>query len=92
MNINAERVIGERKMDRVTIILNKIDDIKMFIDEVSTVSFGNQIDLISGRYRVSALSLMGIFALDTSKPITMEYPEMFKKVVENRFNRWIVKD
>lgn len=79
------------KMDRVTIILNKIDDIKMFINEVSNVSFGNQIDLISGRYRVSAASLMGIFSLDTSEPIIMEYPELFKKVVANRFDRWIVK-
>ena len=79
------------KMDRVTILLNKIDDIKMFINEVSSVSFGNQIDLISGRYRVSATSLMGIFSLDTSEPIVMEYPELFKKVVANRFDRWIVK-
>lgn len=79
------------KMDRVTILLNKIDDIKMFINEVSSVSFGNQIDLISGRYRVSAASLMGIFSLDTSEPIIMEYPELFKKVVANRFDRWIVK-
>ena len=71
------------KMDRVTIILNKIDDIKMFINEVSNVSFGNQIDLISGRYRVSAVSLMGIFSLDTSEPIVMEYPELFKKIVAN---------
>lgn len=79
------------KMDRVTILLNKIDDIKMFINEVSSVSFGNQIDLISGRYRVSAASLMGIFSLDTSEPIIMEYPELFKKIVANRFDRWIVK-
>ena len=79
------------KMDRVTILLDKIDDIKMFINEVSSVSFGNQIDLISGRYRVSAASLMGIFSLDTSEPIIMEYPELFKKVVANRFDRWIVK-
>lgn len=79
------------KMDRVIILLNKIDDIKMFINEVSNVSFGNQIDLISGRYRVSAASLMGIFSLDTSEPIIMEYPELFKKVVANRFDRWIVK-
>ncbi len=79
------------KMDRVIILLDKIDDIKMFINEVSNVSFGNQIDLISGRYRVSAASLMGIFSLDTSEPIIMEYPELFKKVVANRFGRWIVK-
>lgn len=78
------------KMDRVTILLDKIDDIKMFINEVSDVSFGNQIDLVSGRYRVSAASLMGIFSLDTSEPIIMEYPELFKKIVANRFNKWII--
>lgn len=79
------------KMDRVTIILNKIDDIKMFINEASQVSFSNQIDLVSGRYRVSATSLMGVLSLDTSEPVTMEFPKMFKKIVVNRFDRWIVK-
>lgn len=78
-------------MDRVKIVLNMIDDIKNFVYEASQVSFSNQIDLVSGRYRVSAASLMGIFSLDTSEPIIMEYPELFKKVVANRFDRWIVK-
>lgn len=80
------------KMDRVTILLDKIDDIKMFINEVSSVSFGNQIDLVSGRYRVSAASLMGIFSLDTSEPVTMEFPKMFKKIIINRFSKWIIEE
>lgn len=80
------------KMDRVTILLDKIDDIKMFINEVSSVSFGNQIDLVSGRYRVSATSLMGIFSLDTSEPVTMEFPKMFKKIIINRFSKWIIEE
>ena len=80
------------KMDRVKIVLNMIDDIKNFVYEASQVSFSNQIDLVSGRYRVSATSLMGVLSLDTSEPVTMEFPKMFKKIIMNRFSKWIIEE
>ena len=80
------------KMDRVKIMLNTIDNIKNFVYEASQVSFSNQIDLVSGRYRVSATSLMGVLSLDTSEPVTMEFPKMFKKIIMNRFSKWIIEE
>jgi len=76
--------------DRVKIVLNMIDDIKNFVYEASQVSY--QIDLVSGRYRVSATSLMGVLSLDTSEPIIMEFPKMFKKIIMNRFDKWIIEE
>lgn len=49
----------------ITIKLNGIDEIKNFIDIVS--SFPCNIDIVSGRYVVNAKSIMGVFSLDTTK-------------------------
>ncbi|NLF37396.1 MAG: HPr family phosphocarrier protein [Clostridiaceae bacterium] len=46
-----------------------ISDVKEFADIVS--AFNYDIDLISGRYVVDAKSIMGIFSLDLSKPISL---------------------
>ena len=51
------------------IILNSINDVKEFVNIVSKYDF--DIDLTSGRYVVDAKSIMGIFSLDLSKPITL---------------------
>lgn len=52
------------------IVLKSIDDVKVFVNEVNKVSF--DVDLSSGRYVVDAKSIMGIFSLDLTSPITME--------------------
>ena len=54
----------------VTILLNTINDVKVFVNMVSKYDF--DVDLISGRYAVDAKSIMGIFSLDLSKPIKVE--------------------
>jgi phosphotransferase system HPr-like phosphotransfer protein len=46
-----------------------ISDVKEFADLVS--AFNYDIDLVSGRYVVDAKSIMGIFSLDLSKPISL---------------------
>lgn len=50
--------------------LSTINDVKFFVNTVSRYDF--DVDLISGRYAVDAKSIMGIFSLDLTKPITME--------------------
>ena len=40
-----------------------------FVNEVT--KFDNEFDLVSGRYVVDAKSIMGIFSLDLTKPITL---------------------
>ena len=57
-------------MKTFSVLLNSINDVKNFVNLVSR--FDYDIDLASGRYVVDAKSIMGIFSLDLSKPITVE--------------------
>ncbi|MCI8622886.1 MAG: HPr family phosphocarrier protein [Provencibacterium sp.] len=57
-------------MKTVNILLNTINDVKVFVNAVTKYDF--DVDLISGRYAVDAKSIMGIFSLDLSKPIRLE--------------------
>ena len=57
-------------MKTVHISLNSIDKVKAFVNEIT--KFDNDFDLVSGRYVIDAKSIMGIFSLDLSKPITLE--------------------
>ena len=57
-------------MKTTNIILNTINDVKLFVNIVSKYDF--DVDLVSGRYAIDAKSIMGIFSLDLSKPITLE--------------------
>lgn len=57
-------------MKSVTIKLNTIADVKLFVNTVGKYDF--DVDLISGRYAIDAKSIMGIFSLDISKPIRLD--------------------
>ena len=56
-------------METIQIMLNSIDKDKNFVNDVA--KFDSDFDLISGRYVIDAKSIMGIFSLDLSKPITL---------------------
>ncbi len=56
-------------MKTVLITLNSIDKVKNFVNDIT--KFNSDFDLISGRYVIDAKSIMGIFSLDLSKPITL---------------------
>ena len=56
-------------MKTVEISLNSIDKVKSFVKEIT--KFDYDFDLVSGRYVIDAKSIMGIFSLDLSKPITL---------------------
>ena len=60
---------GITDIKQVTIQLSTINDAKKFVAIVTGYDF--DIDLISGRYVVDAKSIMGIFSMDISKPITL---------------------
>ena len=53
----------------MSISLNSIDKVKSFVNDIS--KFDSDFDLVSGRYVIDAKSIMGIFSLDLSKPITL---------------------
>lgn len=57
------------KMKTVKISLNSIDKVKSFVNEIT--KFDNDFDLVSGRYVIDAKSIMGIFSLDLSRPISL---------------------
>ncbi len=56
-------------MKTVSITLNSIDKVKNFVNDIT--KFNSDFDLVSGRYVIDAKSIMGIFSLDLSKPITL---------------------
>jgi len=63
-------------MKKYSIMLKTIDDIKLFASAAAAVD--TELDLSSGRYVVDAKSIMGIFSLDLSQPITLSVPEDFE--------------
>ena len=73
-------------MKTLQISLNSIDKVKSFVNDVT--KFDCDFDLVSGRYVIDAKSIMGIFSLDLSKPITLnvhaeEIAEEIMAVLEN---------
>lgn len=56
-------------MKTLQISLNSIDKVKAFVNDVT--KYDCDFDLVSGRYVIDAKSIMGIFSLDLSKPITL---------------------
>ncbi len=56
-------------MNSVQISLNSIEKVKSFVNDIAR--FEVDFDLVSGRYVIDAKSIMGIFSLDLSKPITL---------------------
>lgn len=66
----------------VQIRLDSIEKVKDFVNTVNR--FKTDFDLSSGRYIIDAKSIMGIFSIDLSKPLTLtihetdEMPEIMK--------------
>ena len=56
-------------MREVKIFLGTIERVKDFVNAVTRLDC--DVDIVSGRYVIDAKSIMGIFSLDLSKPITL---------------------
>ena len=56
-------------MLKKTIMLDTMDSVKQFVSIASSKDY--DIELHSGNYIVSGKSIVGIFSLDLTKPITM---------------------
>ena len=57
-------------MKSVQISLRMAENVKEFVNIVSAYDY--DVDLRSGRFVVDAKSILGIFSLDLSKPVTLE--------------------
>lgn len=79
-------------MKEFEIKLNGVDDIKVFNNTVTGID--GDVDLISGHYVVDAKSIMGIFSLDVSKPITcriIAINEVAEAKAVSVIQRWVNK-
>lgn len=76
-------------MKSYEIFFKSIIDVKNFVNIINKFDF--DVDLVSGRYVVDAKSIMGIFSLDLSRPITLraftqDVGDLEKAVSEFMFN------
>ncbi|MBR5514672.1 MAG: HPr family phosphocarrier protein [Clostridia bacterium] len=56
-------------MKTVNIKLSTIEDVRTLVDTATECNY--DIELSSGNYTIDAKSIMGIFGLDLSKPVTL---------------------
>lgn len=76
-------------MKSIQIKLKLAENVKSFVQKVAI--FPGDLDLRSGRYVVDAKSILGIFSLDLSKPITLEiYDDDCKELIDS-LEEFIVK-
>ena len=64
-------------MKTINILLDNISKIQAF-NKASMKFPGEHLDMISGRFRIDAKSLMGIFSLDVTKPTTLEFEDNYE--------------
>ena len=68
-------------MKTATIRLSLVENVNKFVNIVSRYPY--EMDLRAGRHVVDAKSILGIFSLDLSKPITLEvYSDDCKQLME----------
>lgn len=77
-------------MKTVKIMLASIGDVKSFVNEVTKCDA--EVDLVSGRYIVDAKSIMGIFSLDLTKPITLNIHSDNCDTLLEAINQFVVKE
>lgn len=56
-------------MQEIQISLRTIEDVKQFVQTITM--FDGEFELISGKYVVDAKSILGLFSVDLSKPVTL---------------------
>lgn len=73
-------------MIELRICLDSIQKVKDFVSTITTLD--GEFDIISGKYVVDAKSILGIFSLDLSQPMTLrietqEKDSRIKELLEN---------
>lgn len=57
-------------MQTTQIVLASVEDVRKFVTLASECDF--DVTLVSGKYRIDGKSIMGVFSLNLSNPITVE--------------------
>lgn len=72
------------------IMLNTIEDVKKFVQEMNNLPYGAKVH--SKGYIVNASSIMGLFSLDLSEPVKVEFDEELTWEDIEPFKIWEVHD
>lgn len=76
-------------MAQITIRLNTLTEVKEF--NAAAAQIPGDVDLRSGRYCVDAKSIMGIFALNLGRDLTVESNAVSEDELRKRFAVYLVK-
>ena len=76
-------------MKTFKIKLSTINDVRDFVSAVT--AYDGEADLSGGRYVVDAKSIMGIFSLDLSEPISLTVHSGDEASLEKLVERFIVR-
>ena len=68
---------------KLVLILNTLSKVKEFTNEAN--KFNSDIDIIRDRYVIDAKSVLGIYTIDLTKPVTVKINSDDKAEIE-RFN------
>lgn len=77
-------------MLKVDLYFKTLEDVKKFVNLAMLKDY--ELDMISGKYVVNAKSIMGIFSLDLTKPITLEAHTDNDPELENELSPFIFKE
>lgn len=75
-------------MEKFKIELNTLKDVTAFIN--ITTKYEDKVTVYSGRYIVDGKSIMGIFSLDLTKPIEIEFYGHIPYEVKEGMKKFIV--
>jgi len=77
-------------MKSVTILLDTIEKVRSFVGQIS--QYEGDFDISSERYIIDAKSIMGIFSLDLSRPLTLNiHDDLHLEKVADDFKDFIIK-
>ena len=69
--------------------LNTIDDVKSFVDAAN--NFNGRITVRNMHYAVDGKSIMGIFSIDLSGVLTVEFDSEPSEEIINLFRKWSIE-
>ena len=67
-------------MTKLQIRMRQVDQVKDFVDLLSKYPY--EMDLVSGRYTIDAKSLLGIYSLDLSNPLTLDLFRFLRRTAD----------
>lgn len=73
---------------KATVLLNKISDIKDFVN--LALKCRDDVVVKSGNFAVSAKSILGLFSLDLTKPLRVEFYGMVPYEVREEMKKFII--